>query len=614
MIESDVLLVSDTLLVSDVLRDSPKAAATIPPRMALRNDLGMSADPDRQPDSAATPAQNAMRGPEATRNSLLWQLLLQARRQELVGPLDHILDLAGRLGEHSRQIGWTELAADLVKIAAAAETARTRIADTLLAGGSADAADADAVRSRLQHDLRNRLNVMLGYAEDWLDDSEEPLPDDLAGDLRLIVRAGRTCLQQVDTILAPRGAGAEATADGPAADNAAQQIRDLIDTMQRPHRPAREVGRILIVDDEPLNREVLRRRLERIGHTVSEVDSAAAALHTLAEQSFDLVLLDILLIAPATGAAGHASGPERSGFDVLARLKADERLRDLPVILVSALTETDLVARGIELGAEDYLARPIDPTLLQARVEACLEKVRLRQRERAYLAEIEHERRRADELLHVLLPEEVIAQLKRTDQIPPRRYEGVAVLFADICGFTPYCDHRPPEEVISRLAGVVDLWEHAAARHNVQKIKTIGDAFMAAAGLFGPADDNNAVLACVRCGLEMLAGTTQLVPDWQLRVGIHYGEVVGGKVGRRQYLFDLWGDTVNTAARMESHGVPGSITLSRTAWNEIAAAAHGEEHQIAVKGKGVQDVVRLLRLKASGASNGPGSVKDERGQ
>ena len=124
-------------------------------------------------------------------------------------------------------------------------------------------------------------------------------------------------------------------------------------------------------------------------------------------------------------------------------------------------------------------------------------------------------------------------------KFPPRRYDRIAVIFADICGFTRYCDRRPPEEVITKLAHVVESWEDAAVRFGVQKVKTIGDAFMGACGLFE--DVENPVEACLHCGLAMIRETQARVPEWNLRVGIHFGEVVGGKVGRQQYLFDSVG-------------------------------------------------------------------------
>src|SRR5207244_6985535 len=124
--------------------------------------------------------------------------------------------------------------------------------------------------------------------------------------------------------------------------------------------------------------------------------------------------------------------------------------------------------------------------------------------------------------------------------------DNVAVLLADIVGFTPYCDRHGPEQVVPHLQNLVESWENSALKYGVEKIKTIGDAFMAASGLLKPVD--NPVLACIRCGLEMIAAAPAMSIDWNLRVGIHVGQVGAGGIGRRQYLVDLRGQAADAAA------------------------------------------------------------------
>jgi class 3 adenylate cyclase len=237
----------------------------------------------------------------------------------------------------------------------------------------------------------------------------------------------------------------------------------------------------------------------------------------------------------------------------------------------------------------------VNPILLRARINASLEKKRLRDREVEHLRQIDRERRRADELLHVILPGEIVRELKETNAVRPRRCEGVAVLFADIVGFTPYCMDQPPEEVLPRLQLLVEAWEAIAQEHHVEKIKTIGDAFMAACGLLRPVE--NPVRNCLKCAAAMVGATRALVSDWDIRVGLHVGPVVAGMLGKRQYLFDLWGDTVNTAARMQSHGAPGAVTLSDTAWRAVAAECHGQPlGPVTLKGRGPMEIFQFVRF------------------
>jgi class 3 adenylate cyclase len=262
--------------------------------------------------------------------------------------------------------------------------------------------------------------------------------------------------------------------------------------------------------------------------------------------------------------------------------------------MITSLDEISSVARCIELGAADYLPKPFESVLLQARISACLEAKRLRDRQVDYLARIEHERQRANELLRVILPDPIVEELQRTDNVVPRRYENVGVLFCDIVGFTRYCDQRAPEEVLPWLQRLVESYEDAMARHGMQKIKTIGDGFMAVAGLLQPVEEP--VRSCVRCAEDMVRLASELEIGWQVRVGVHVGPVVAGVLGRRQFQFDLWGDTVNTAARVESYGLNGRITLSAAAFARIEP--HGARGRrlglVEVKGKGRVELVEYL--------------------
>jgi class 3 adenylate cyclase len=235
--------------------------------------------------------------------------------------------------------------------------------------------------------------------------------------------------------------------------------------------------------------------------------------------------------------------------------------------------------------------------LLRAWFSAGLEKKRLRDREVLFVQQIQQERKRSDELLHGIFPDEIVRELKTTKVFRPRRFDNVAVLFCDIADFTPYCDGHEPEEVVRHLQELIEIWEKIAIGHHVEKIKTIGDAFMAAAGLLERPTDHP-VLHCVRCGLDMIYATRKYPIPWEVRVGIHFGPVVAGVIGCRQYLFDLWGDTVNTAARMESHGIPGSVMLSQPAWEAVHERCHGEPlGRIEIKGKGPMEMIRVDCLR-----------------
>ena len=350
-------------------------------------------------------------------------------------------------------------------------------------------------------------------------------------------------------------------------------------------------ARILIVDDEPFNRDVLAQELELLEHEAVTAIHGRDALDRLATETVDLILLDIMM-------------PEMDGFAVLRRLKEDARLRHIPVIMISALDDIDSVVHCIELGADDHLPKPFDPVLLKARIGACLEKKRWRDQEVAYLArierqmrEIERERARADRLLHAILPPSAVAELKARDCVTPRRFEQVAVLFADIVSFTPYCERHPAEEVVANLDRLTRACEDLVSAHRLEKIKTAGDCMVATANLLEPHPDP--VLASVRCAFAMADAARANPANWQIRIGIHVGPVVAGVVGQSKFTFDVWGDTVNVAARLSDYGAEGAVYLSEAAWRQLDGRARGQPlGPVALKGKGDIEIYRCEGVEA----------------
>lgn len=341
---------------------------------------------------------------------------------------------------------------------------------------------------------------------------------------------------------------------------------------------------LLVVDDNENNRYTLCRRLKREGYkNLTVAENGRQALDMLVDRQFDLVLLDIMM-------------PEMNGYEVLERIKSDEQLREIRVLMISAAHELDSVVRCIELGADDFLPKPFDPILLKARVGASLEKKSLRDREATYRREIEHERRRADDLLHAIFPAAAVKELKCTSRVRPRRYENVAVLFCDVADFTAYCDRHPPEQVVGKLDAWVKAYEDIARHNGLEKIKTVGDAFVATAGLLEPLEEP--ALAAVRCGLDMVAALERLDVGWDVRVGIHLGPIVAGVVGRRKYSFDIWGDTVNTAARISEMAEPGTVITSDAGWRQVRDSCLGRSiGSVDLKGKGHLELIECYEVR-----------------
>ena len=343
---------------------------------------------------------------------------------------------------------------------------------------------------------------------------------------------------------------------------------------------------ILIVDDLEENRYTLGRRLKREGYgNLQFAENGQEAIERLRSQPFDLVLLDIMM-------------PVMNGYDALTTIKSDAELNDVPVIVISAVNEMDSVVRCIEAGAEDYLPKPFNAALLRARVGASLAKKQLHDQEVHYRRLIEAERQRIDDLLHATLPAAAVRELKSTDTVRPRRFENVAVVFCDIVGFTSFCDSRPPEEVVVCLEQLVESFERITAKHGLEKIKTIGDAFMATGGLLEPLD--NPALASTRCAMEMVTSADSVCADWQVRAGVHMGPVVAGVIGRQKYGFDLWGDTVNVAARIMEVAEAGQVLVSGEMWPLLDGYCQGESiGTVELKGKGRLELIHCRDASAS---------------
>ena len=431
--------------------------------------------------------------------------------------------------------------------------------------------------SHIHHEVRTPLNQIIGYTELLQEDAAGLDDQACVADLAKIHTAA---LRLLDLVLANFG-GKRFSVDAAERLDPSQPVSLLRKELEIPDDPARaqQLGNILIADDDSANREMLARRLRRLGHTVSTAENGRQVVEMIRTGSYDLLLLDIIM-------------PEMDGYEVLKYLQINRPAAHLPVIVLSASDDSRKVAESIKLGAQDYLPKPFDPVLLQARIGSCLEKKRLRDREAAYLKMIQIERDRSDDLLKVILPADIAAELKARGEVRPRRVDNVAVLFADVAGFTRYCDSRDPETVHRDLQSLVKELENLTAIHGMEKIKTIGDAFLSAAGLMRSSPEST--LDCVRCGLAMIRAARNLPCEWQLRVGVHCGPVVAGIVGRQKYQYDIWGDSVNTASRVQGEAPVGGLCVNSATWRLLEHRCTGHSLGLReLKGKGMQELFQI---------------------
>jgi adenylate cyclase len=292
-------------------------------------------------------------------------------------------------------------------------------------------------------------------------------------------------------------------------------------------------GTILIVDDNRVNQLLLARGLEQQGHTVVFAEHGAEALDLLRGRRFDLMLLDVLM-------------PELDGYGVLAELKHDLHLSDIPVIMTSALDELDSVVKCLEMGAEDYLTKPINPVLLNARIASSLEKKRLRDQQR--------------ELISKFATKEVAEDLLTSGFALGGKHVDASAMFCDIRSFTSIAEAREPSETIELLNDYYTLMMDAIGGEGGVVNQMIGDGLMAIFGAPLPRDDHRqrAVVAARKMvDLIRLFNEEQAARDKveiQIGIGVASGHVIAGYTGtHHRATYTCVGDTVNVAARLEAH-------------------------------------------------------------
>lgn len=433
-------------------------------------------------------------------------------------------------------------------------------------------------QERLNRDLLFPLSHLLSHVERVIHMATQRGHHEIVADVERILEAVRRLDQIVSSGAVNRALTStrDVPAPAPVMLVPSSQSAAIGAAKPKPVTVLTDVGKILVVDDNESNRNMLSRRLARQGHTVLLAENGRRALEMLREQDFDLVLLDVMM-------------PEMDGYQVLEHLHADDKLRGLPVIMISALDQIDTAVKSIELGAEDYLPKPFNPTLLRARIGACLEKKRLRDRERAYIKKLRSEQERSEQLLLNILPRPIAERLKEGQRTIADIFPDVTVLFADLVGFTRMSEQLPPAELVAMLNKIFSMFDQLAEKHGLEKIKTIGDEYMAASGLPMPRPDHAEAMA--EMALDMLAVIERFnakrKSGVRIRIGMNCGPVTAGIIGTKKFAYDLWGDTVNIASRMESHGIANAIQVTEATYKRLRHKyAFQRRGIIHVKGKG----------------------------
>jgi class 3 adenylate cyclase/ActR/RegA family two-component response regulator len=525
--------------------------------------------------SLSDPSQEAGSPSEAT--DVNPQALLAHLRHELRTPINAIMGYSEMLLEDTPEK--TGMHQDLERIRAAGLQLLSHVND-LLSPSTLRSWNVDTYlrcyAAVLCYELRTGINTVMGYSELLMEEAPTLGKEGLTPDLvRIRAAAQRLCVLVED--IGDYGKILQTFDKNPETHATVKTMMERVQGSDNEAVPPMRGGHLLIVDDDPTNRDVLSRRLARQGHTSRGAANGEEALAMLRDERFDLILLDIMM-------AGM------NGFQTLSHLKKNPLLHDIPVIMISAMEEIDKVACCIEMGAEDYLYKPFNTVLLNARVMSCLKKKRFHDQEVLYLNQIKTEQEKSERLLLNILPKTIVGRLKEDKEVN-ESYEAVTVLFADLVGFGPLSERITAGALVHLLNQIFSLFDELTLVYGLEKIKTIGDAYMVVSGLPVPRGDHAVVMAEMALAMQNAMKKFNQVQEkgmqLALRIGMHSGPVVAGIIGTRKFSYDLWGDTVNTASRMESHGLSGKIHLAESTYHLLESRYLFEKRGwITVKGKG----------------------------
>jgi len=294
---------------------------------------------------------------------------------------------------------------------------------------------------------------------------------------------------------------------------------------------------VLIVDDAVENLQVLSGLLkDKYRVKIAKNGEKAIELANATEKP-NLILLDVVM-------------PGMSGFEVCAQLKSDDSTKNIPVIFITALNESADETKGFSVGGADFISKPFHPEVVLARIQTHIE--------------LQAAKEKSDTLLKVLLPENVVNDLINNGKHIPEIHNNVSILFFDFVGFTNMTTQMNPQVLIEELSGIFTDFDEICSKHHATRIKTIGDAYMATTGL--GADDKNHAVNLVNTAIDFinyLNHRNQTAEfKWQCRIGIHSGSVIAGIIGKNRFAYDILGDDVNIAAKVESAGVPMKVTIT----------------------------------------------------
>ncbi len=337
--------------------------------------------------------------------------------------------------------------------------------------------------------------------------------------------------------------------------------------------------RILVIEDDPVYHKVIQHILENSDYEIKLMHSPDGndALKMLENGLPDLILTDWEM-------------PGISGIEFCKIIQKKKELQHIPVIMCTGInTSSENLKTAFESGVVDFIRKPIDKMELISRVNSMLKLSESYQTIKRQKEELQLEKDKSDKLLLNILPKKVAEDLKETGKTDPKLYNNVTVFYSDIVDFTEKTLQIPTNILLSELNDIIKGFDAIMDRNHCEKIKTVGDAYIAVCGM--PVPDPKHAENIINAAIDSIAflanRNIKCKYKWEVRLGIHTGQVVGGIIGTKKYIYDIFGDPVNTASRLESNSQTMRIHLSETTYKLVKDKFDFEEQPpLEVKGKG----------------------------
>jgi len=326
---------------------------------------------------------------------------------------------------------------------------------------------------------------------------------------------------------------------------------------------------ILLAEDDMLAREMISEIIKNDGYSVTTAENGKQAFEIhQSDKGLNLIISDLNM-------------PEMNGMELIKQVRKTDP--DIPIIILTGNDQVATAMTAINNGASDYLLKDenIENTISYS-IKRVVDKKKLLDQNKQLMNNIlqkndelekareiaDEERKKADNLLLNILPSKVANELKEKGKVEPVSFKSVSVMFADLKGFTRYAWNLDPKDLVKQLERLFEKFDQICENHNIEKLKTIGDAYMCAAGI-PEANSTHPVDICL-AAVEFQRAIQEIkaenrgkdAPDWELRVGIHSGPVTAGVIGTTKFAYDVWGDAVNVASRLEGACIPGKILVS----------------------------------------------------